>query len=127
MKTLMGFAWRRRSERRRKYQLIESFSKGERIMKDEFPLIDKERTAKNLRRIMEERGIGVKELQLSLRMGCVQSVYRWLDGTNIPNVDNLYALSVLLEVPLDELIFGNYSSEMQSTIYNRYARYTSVA
>ena len=33
----------------------------------------------------------------------VQSVYHWLDGKAVPSVDNLYALSVLFNVKLDDI------------------------
>ena len=72
-----------------------------------FPLINKCETGVNLRRIMDMRGITPKDVQEYLGLGCVQSVYRWLDGINIPTVDNLYALSELLQVPIDAIVRGN--------------------
>ena len=72
-----------------------------------FPLINKRKTGANLRRIMDMRGITPKDVQEYLRLGCVQSVYRWLDGINLPTVDNLYALSALFQVPMDAIVCGN--------------------
>ena len=72
-----------------------------------FPLINKRETGVNLRRIMDMRGITPKDVQEYLGLGCVQSVYRWLDGVNVPTVDNLYALSELFHVPMDALVCGN--------------------
>lgn len=72
-----------------------------------FPLIDKRETGVNLRRIMDMRGITPKDVQEYLGLGCVQSVYRWLDGINMPTIDNLYALSELFQVPIDEIVRGN--------------------
>ena len=71
------------------------------------PLINKRETGVNLRRIMDMRGITPKDVQEYLGLGCVQSVYRWLDGINVPTVDNLYALSELFHVPMDALVCGN--------------------
>ena len=45
-----------------------------------FPLINKRKTGVNLRRIMDIRGVTAKDVQHYLNLGCVQSVYRWLDG-----------------------------------------------
>ena len=45
-----------------------------------FPLINKQETGVNLRRIMDMRGIAPKDVQEYLGLGCVQSVYpldRW--------------------------------------------------
>lgn len=72
-----------------------------------FPLIDKRETGINLRRIMDMRGVTPKDAQEYLGLGCVQSVYRWTDGVNMPTIDNLYALSELLQVPIDAIVRGN--------------------
>ena len=72
-----------------------------------FPLINKRETGINLRRIMDMRGITPKDVQEYLGLGCVQRVYRWTDGINMPTIDNLYALSELLQVPIDAIVRGN--------------------
>lgn len=72
-----------------------------------FPLINKQETGINLRRIMDRRGVTAKDVQKYLGLGCVQSVYRWIDGINMPTIDNLYALSELFQLPIDALVCGN--------------------
>ena len=72
-----------------------------------FPLINKRETGVNLRRIMDKRGITPRDVQEYLGLGCVQSVYRWIDGVNMPTIDNLYALSELFRVPIDAIVRGN--------------------
>ena len=72
-----------------------------------FPLINKRETGVNLRRLMDLQGITAKDVQEYLGLGCVQSVYRWIDGINMPTIDNLYALSELLQVPIDAIVCGN--------------------
>ena len=72
-----------------------------------FPLINKRETGVNLRRIMDIREVTPKDVQEYLGLGCVQSVYRWVDGVNMPTIDNLYALSELLQVPIDAIVCGN--------------------
>lgn len=57
-----------------------------------FPTINKKETGVNLQRIMDMRGVKPKDIQEYLGFGCVQSVYRWLDGVSMPTVDNLYAI-----------------------------------
>lgn len=56
---------------------------------------------------MDIREITPKDVQEYLGLGCVQSVYRWLDGINMPTIDNLYALSELFQVPIDAIVRGN--------------------
>ena len=69
--------------------------------------IDKVRTGQQIRLLMEKRGVTVRDVKNALSLACVQSVYHWLDGQSMPTLDNLYALSDLLEVPLDMLVCGN--------------------
>lgn len=71
------------------------------------PLINKRETGINLRRIMDKRGITVKEVQQYLGLGSVQSVYHWLNGLSMPTIDNLYALSELFQIPIDAMVCGN--------------------
>lgn len=73
----------------------------------EFPTIDMKATGINLKRIMKAKGFKAKDIQHYLGLCGVQSIYHWLNGSNLPSVDNLYALSVLLELPIDELLCGN--------------------
>ena len=71
------------------------------------PVINKQETGINLRRIMNWRGLSAKDVQDYLGLGCVQSVYRWIDGINMPTIDNLYALSELFQLPIDSIVRGN--------------------
>ena len=73
------------------------------------PIIDREKTGKLMRRIMDMRGLSVHDVQEFLSLGCVQSVYHWFDGKSMPTLDNLYALSELLQVPMDMLVVGDRS------------------
>ena len=72
-----------------------------------FPLIDKRETGVNLRRIMDKHGITVKDVQKYLGLSSVQSIYHWLNGITMPTIDNLYALSELLQVPIDAIVCGD--------------------
>lgn len=72
-----------------------------------YPVIDKEETGRRIRELMEARNISVRDVRDCLSLESVQSVYYWLNGRNIPTIDNLYALSELLQVPIDAMICGN--------------------
>ena len=71
------------------------------------PVIDKESTGKQIRQYMNLRGFSVQDVKEYLSLGCVQSVYHWLDGQALPTLDNLYALSEMLQVPMENLIVGS--------------------
>lgn len=75
-----------------------------------FPIIDKKETGLRLRILMDSQGVSVKMLQEYLGLGSVQSIYYWLNGESMPTVDNLYAMSKFFDVPIDELVRGNYEN-----------------
>ena len=81
------------------------------------PTIDKLRTGQRLRLLIDKRGLTIRDVQEALGLGCVQSIYRWLDGQNMPTIDNLYALSELLRVPIDILVCGNRDPEKSLYFY----------
>lgn len=75
-----------------------------------YPVIDKEKTGARIRVLMKEAQKTPADIQNYLGLSCVQTVYRWLDGTNIPSIDNFYALSQLFQVSVDDMIVGNRQS-----------------
>ena len=81
-----------------------------------FPTINLRETGINLRRIMDKRGITPKEIKEFLNLGSIQTVYNWFNGLNMLTVDNLYALSQFLQVPIDEIICGNGKAIRQEPI-----------
>lgn len=82
-----------------------------------FPVINKRETGLNLRRIMDQRGITVKDVQQYLKLGSAQSIYHWLNGISMPTIDNLYALSELFQLTIDELVCGNRSAIMRNEVF----------
>lgn len=99
-------------------------------------MIDKKATGVRLRRIMDERGLSVKDVQEYLGLAGVQSIYHWLSGITVPSVDNLYALRALFQVPIDEMLCGNmpeilfrrnYDSDKRMLLYFEKLKEKSVA
>lgn len=72
-----------------------------------YPVIDKRETGINIRRIMDHHKLTVKDVQQFLGLGSAQSIYHWLNGISLPTIDNLYALSELFQMPMDDLICGS--------------------
>ena len=71
------------------------------------PIIDVRGTGQRIRKIMEDRGYTVSDVQEYLDLTTPQSIYHWFRGRNLPTIDNLYALSELFKVPIDEMVCGN--------------------
>lgn len=68
--------------------------------------IDMERTGERIKELCNEKGLTVKELQKELRIGSFQSIYAWFAGKCLPNLDNMYRLSRILGVSMDDIIVG---------------------
>ena len=71
-----------------------------------FPMIDPAATGRNILRLRRERGLSVRDLQEWFDFGEPRAIYKWQSGQTLPTIDNLYALSVLLNVPMDNIIVG---------------------
>lgn len=69
-----------------------------------FPVIDPVATGENIVRLRKTRGLTVRDLQAYFGFEEPRAIYKWQHGASLPTVDNLYALSVLLEVPMDEIL-----------------------
>ena len=74
-------------------------------MQYSMPFIDKKKTGQQIRRLMRERGLSVKDVTEKLTIGSVQCVYHWFSGRRLPSVDNLYALAALLDVKVDDILY----------------------
>lgn len=69
-----------------------------------YPLIDVKATGENILRRRLEMGYTVLDVQRYLNLACPQSVYHWQAGRTLPNIDNFYALSVLLGTTVNDLV-----------------------
>lgn len=49
------------------------------------PMIDKLKTGQNLKQLLRERNITPADIAEYLHLSCVQTVYRWFEGVNIPS------------------------------------------
>ena len=74
------------------------------MVKQAFPVIDLVATGDNIRRLRVERGLTVKDLQRFFGFEEPRAVYKWQKGETLPSVDNLYALGVLLGVPMEAIL-----------------------
>lgn len=73
-----------------------------------FPVIDLTATGANILRLRKERGLSVRDIQAYFGFEEPQAIYKWQQGKSLPTVDNLYALGVLLEVPMEDILVSHY-------------------
>ncbi len=69
-----------------------------------FPVIDPIATGKNILSLRKEKGLTVRNLQEFFGFEEPQAIYRWQYGKTLPSVDNLYALSAILGVPMERIL-----------------------
>lgn len=72
-----------------------------------YPTIDREKTGKRIAELMDMNGLTPKDVQKYLNLTCVQTIYRWTKGINLPPVETLYALCELFNVNIDSMIVGD--------------------
>ena len=69
-----------------------------------FTSLDLVRSGQRLYSVMFTNGYSVREVQDILHLSCPQSIYKWIHGTTLPSVDNLYMLSKLFNMHMEELL-----------------------
>ncbi|MBO5176687.1 MAG: helix-turn-helix domain-containing protein [Lachnospiraceae bacterium] len=66
--------------------------------------IDMKKTGNKIKKLCKEKKITVKNIQKELGIGAFQSVYDWFSGKTLPSLDNLFYLSILLKVHMEDMI-----------------------
>lgn len=108
---------------RRKSDVAGAVPSGGDQVKEKVPQIDLYSTGQNIKRIMQMKGMTVKEVSEYLELAAVQSVYHWFAGRCLPTVDNLYALSELFCVPMDVLVCQRKGKEFYFCCHPTYWRF----
>ena len=67
-------------------------------------VVDVKLTGRNIASLRAVRGISVRDLQEMLGIATPQAIYKWQRGETLPSIENLAALSCVLEVPIDEIL-----------------------
>lgn len=86
--------------------------------------IDLVLSGERLRSLVKTNGYSVKEIQEMLCLSCPQPVYRWFNGTVLPSIDNLYSLSKILNVQIEDILVEalrveNTNTQDEKTIYKK--------
>lgn len=82
-----------------------------------FPVIDLVATGNNIRRLRVEHGLSVKDLQRYFGFEEPRAVYKWQKGECLPTVDNLYALGILLDTPMESILIRWDLSEQSYILF----------
>lgn len=68
------------------------------------PTIDMAATGRNIYTLRVARGMSVADLQRFFGFDAPQAIYKWQNGQTLPSIDNLYALSYLFEVAIEDIL-----------------------
>lgn len=71
-------------------------------------IINLVKTGNKIKELMKTNNLTPVDIQEYLSLSCVQSVYRWINGKSLPTVDNLFALSCLFNVTMDEIVQSDF-------------------
>lgn len=78
---------------------------GGRSMKIEAGIaLDMLMTGQVLRDRIRKSGYTIRDIQEELKLSCPQPIYRWINGQTMPSIDNLYKLSRILNVHMEDLV-----------------------
>ena len=68
------------------------------------PVINLSATGANIKTLIKTNGLTVSDIQNALGFNTPQSIFKWLRGDTLPSIDNLVALSYILNITVDRLI-----------------------
>ena len=68
------------------------------------PVINMAKTGKNIKQLMDDVGMTALDLQRIFGFGSRNPIYRWINGENLPTLDNILILSDALSVPVEQIL-----------------------
>lgn len=68
------------------------------------PVVDTEQTGKNIEEMMKNHHMTPKDMQKAFGFGTVNTVYTWIRGKKMPNIDNIVMMTGIFGVKIDDII-----------------------
>ena len=89
------------------------------IFECQYTKIDARATGEKIASLLNAYEISVKELANKLGVSN-QSVYKWINGQSLPTLENLFQISRILKIPMDEIVVAaNTYSYVLPEVYVR--------
>lgn len=96
----------------------------------QFPTINVQATGQNIAHLLKARQLSVRTLQTYFGFDTPRAIYKWLRGEHLPSVDHLFALSKLLQTPMQDILVETEQDDqdvspilMQKTFLQQLIRY----
>ena len=71
------------------------------------PIVNVKATGENIKRLLIEAGMTVKDLQKIFGFATPQAIYKWIRGEALSTVDNLLILAKVFGVTVDDILVVN--------------------
>ena len=84
-----------------------------------YPKIDMKATGENILNLRKSKGLSVKDLQRYLGFEGPQAIYKWQWGECLPSVDNLFALSKILNISMNEILIEENQDFFIMQLYSK--------
>ena len=68
------------------------------------PVIDIKATGERINELKDVAGMTVKDIQTIMGFASPYPVYKWINGKNLPSIDNLMMLARILGVKMDDIV-----------------------
>lgn len=68
------------------------------------PIINMQATGQNIKRMMKDRGMTVKDVQEIFGFTTTQAIYKWIWGKTLPSIDNMVVIAKIFNVKIDDII-----------------------
>ena len=68
------------------------------------PIIDMQATGQNIKKMMNSRGITVKDIQDIFGFSTGQAIYKWFHGKSLPTIDNMVVIAAIFHVKVDDIL-----------------------
>lgn len=72
-----------------------------------YPVLDPKATGARIKELRKLHHLKVEDIARFMGFESDQAVYKWQRGDSLPTIDNLYALSILFETSVDEILRGS--------------------
>ena len=76
-----------------------------------YPNIDLKATGERIKELRIQKNLKVEDIMEFMGFDAPQAIYKWQKGQSLPTVDNLYALSMLLGVSIDDILIPEERDE----------------
>lgn len=79
------------------------------------PVIDVPKTGAKIDLLRKKANLSVKDIQKVFGFETPQAIYKWLNGRNLPTVDNLIILANIFNVNVEDILSIDYKEIKEGT------------